>query len=74
LAVHSNFHNPRLHTVGIWFAGKIEGGELWAGDDLDEVRYFALDSLPADLAFPTDRLVLESLRGDNRIDSSCGLE
>lgn len=61
-AVESNFHNPRLHTVGIWFLGTLEGGRLAAGDDLDEVRYFPLDGLPELLAFPTDRLVLERLR------------
>lgn len=61
-AVQSNFHNPRLHTVGIWFLGDVDGGALQAGDDLDAVQYFGLDSLPGELAFPTDRSVLESLR------------
>jgi 8-oxo-dGTP diphosphatase len=59
-AVHSNFHNRDKQTVGVWFWGRAVGGELRAADDLDEVRYFALDELP-ELAFPTDRLVLESL-------------
>jgi ADP-ribose pyrophosphatase YjhB (NUDIX family) len=60
-AVHSNFHNPQSLTVGIWFRGEVVGGELQAGDDLDQVGYFSLDALPAPLAF-TDRLVLEQLR------------
>lgn len=60
--VHSNFHNPGMHTVGIWFRARVTGGSLQAGDDLAEVRYFALDQLPKPLAFPTDRLVLEKLR------------
>jgi hypothetical protein len=34
---------------------------LQAGDDLDRVSFFALQSLPEDLAFPTDRLVLSEL-------------
>jgi 8-oxo-dGTP diphosphatase len=63
-AVHSNFHNPRQHTVGIWFLGEVESGEARASDDLDAVGFFALDDLPADLAFPTDRLVLEQLRSE----------
>jgi len=63
-AVHSNFHNPEMHSVGIWFRGEVAGGRLAAADDLDRVGYHALDAPPADLAFPTDRLVLEQLRTD----------
>ena len=60
--VHSNFHDPKTLTVGIWFRGAITGGRLQAGDDLDAVDYFPLDRLPCPLAFPTDRLALERLR------------
>lgn len=60
-AVHSNFHNAAQHTVGVWFSGEVEGGTLAAGDDLDDARYFALDEVPEELAFPTDRLVLKQL-------------
>ena len=63
-AVHSNFHNPAMHTVGIWFRGVVQGGVLQADDDLDEVAYVTLRDLPTNLAFPTDRLVLEQLQGD----------
>jgi 8-oxo-dGTP diphosphatase len=61
-SVHSNFHNPRSHTVGVWYLGEETGGRLRAGDDLDAVDFFDLDALPEPLAFPTDRLVLEQLR------------
>ena len=60
-AVHSNFHDPESLTVGIWFRGTVAGGKLEAGDDLDQVGYFSLDTLPEPLAFPTDRLVLDQL-------------
>lgn len=60
--VQSNFHNPETHTVGIWFMAEVTCGELTAQADLDEVGYFALDA-PPELAFPTDSLVIESLRG-----------
>ena len=60
-AVHSNFHNPAMHTVGIWFRGEAVGGEPRAADDLDRVEFFALDALPAAIAFPTDRVVLADL-------------
>lgn len=63
-AVHSNFHNPAMHTVGIWFRGVVTGGVLCPDDDLDKVAYVPLCDLPANLAFPTDRLVLEQLQGD----------
>ncbi len=62
VAVHSNFHNPAQHTVGVWFRCEIEGGTLRAGDDLDLVAWFPLNDLPEPLAFPTDRIVLEALR------------
>jgi 8-oxo-dGTP diphosphatase len=61
-AVHSNFHNPAMHSVGIWFRGTVIGGTLRPDDDLDEVRYVSLHRLPENLAFPTDRLVLAQLQ------------
>lgn len=58
--VLSNFHNPAVHTVGVWFEAKTVGGLLCPGDDLDQVDYFALDAVPQ-LAFPTDRQVIKRL-------------
>lgn len=63
-AVHSNFHDPESLTIGIWFLGEVIGGKPLAGDDLDDLRYFPVDSPPEPLAFPTDRLVLDQLRED----------
>ena len=63
--VHSNFHDPKTLTVGIWFRGIQVGGKLQAGDDLDAVDYFPLSDLPNPLAFPTDELVLEQTQARN---------
>ncbi len=62
LAVHANFHDPERLTVGIWFAGRVIGGALLAGDDLSEVACYPLQAPPEPLAFPTDALVLAELR------------
>ena len=67
--VHSNFHNPRQHTVGVWFSAQSWSGELRAGGDLDQAAWFRLDSLP-ELAFPTDALVLARLREEALIQAA----
>jgi len=58
--VASNFHDPAKLTVGVWFDGTVTGGTLQAGDDAEEVGWFALDDLP-ELAFDTDRVLLSGL-------------
>jgi len=66
VAVHSNFHNPRLHTVGIWFRGRAVGGKLQPVDgEFSELGWFDPASPPA-LAFPTDVLVCEQLAREGR--------
>ena len=61
-AVHSNFHNPASHSVGIWFRGTVLSGTLRPDDDVDQVAYMSLRHLPDNVAFPTDRLVLAQLQ------------
>ena len=60
LAVHSNFHDPNHHTVGIWYLGNRTGGALRAGGDIRQVTFFPLDNIPT-LKFPTDRKVVKML-------------
>ncbi len=59
-AVRSNFHNPDLHTVGIWFRAEITGGDPRAQSGLDRLEYFYPDDLPP-LAFPTDASVIKEI-------------
>ena len=60
--VHSNFHDPVHQTVGVWFLGRLTGGQLQPGSDAREAEFFSLESLPERLAFPTDLLICEKLR------------
>ncbi len=64
-AVHSNFHDPASHSVGIWFMGSVLDGALRAADDVDEVAWVPLNEVPGNMAFPTDRLVIERLRREH---------
>lgn len=69
--VHSNFHNPQQHTVGLWFMTEEIRGEPVAGDDLDQIAYFSFDDIYKSnlmLAFPTDQLVLDTLKLENLIE------
>jgi len=66
-AVHSNFHNPASHSVGIWFRGTVLSGTLRPDDDVDQVAYMPLHDLPDNLAFPTDQLVLERLQREGSL-------
>ena len=58
--VESNFHQPAALSVGCWFICKVTGGDLQAADDAADARYFHYRDLP-ELAFPTDRIVLDKL-------------
>ncbi|MDR3590098.1 MAG: NUDIX hydrolase [Negativicutes bacterium] len=60
--VLSNWHNPEVHTVGVWFSARVAGGAVQPGDDIDAVDYFPLTALPP-LAFPTDARVIKMLAG-----------
>jgi ADP-ribose pyrophosphatase YjhB (NUDIX family) len=61
-AVHSNFHDPKHLTVGIWFWATRTGGKPSAGSDASDVGFFALDAIPEKMAFPTDLQVIEKLK------------
>jgi ADP-ribose pyrophosphatase YjhB (NUDIX family) len=59
--VHSNFHDPEHQTVGVWFLGRLIGGQLQPGSDAREAEFFTLEALPERMAFPTDLLICDKL-------------
>jgi 8-oxo-dGTP diphosphatase len=60
LTVQSSFHDPKHHTVGIWYLGKKLSGSLSPGGDLLRISSFSLDNIPP-LKFPTDAHVIKHL-------------
>ncbi|MNJ03412.1 hypothetical protein D3C73_1637110 [compost metagenome] len=50
----------------IWFMVKETGGELSAGDDIDQVGYFSFDELPR-IAFPAHEIVIRKLHEEQII-------
>lgn len=57
--VVSSFVSPRFHFLGIYLLADVVGGSLRAGDDLEEVGWFALTGpLPA-LGFEEDACAIE---------------
>lgn len=74
--VHSNFHDEDRQTVGVWFFGKLTGGQIQPGSDAREARFFPVDQLPEDMAFPTDLLICSKLSwlltgGKNGLERFC---
>jgi ADP-ribose pyrophosphatase YjhB (NUDIX family) len=59
-AVETCFDDPRGNTLLVLYRGHVTGGDLKAGDDAEDVRFFPLDDLP-DLAFEAHRKVLGEL-------------
>jgi ADP-ribose pyrophosphatase YjhB (NUDIX family) len=62
-AVESCFDDPRGMTLLVLYRGRVTGGTLIAGDDADEVRFFALDELP-EIAFEAHRVTLAALAAE----------
>ena len=59
LSVASNFLAPQVHTVVTVLLGRPVGGTLRAGDDADQVEWFAAKGPLPDLAFEADGHIIE---------------
>jgi len=63
LGAYPDTYGPRqLPTLNLGFVAVVRGGTLRAASDVGEVRWFAPDEIPAELAFPHQRLVIEAWR------------
>lgn len=49
--VYSGSDDPRTRAVLIMYVVNVNGGELKAGDDASELKFFSLDELPENIAF-----------------------
>lgn len=59
-AVESCFDDPRGNAILVIYRARRAGGELAAGDDAEEVRFFSLGALPP-IAFEAHRKTLAAL-------------
>jgi 8-oxo-dGTP diphosphatase len=64
--VHSGFEVAHRPVLGVWFRGRVVGGEMAPGSDVRELAFFPLDATPEEIAFEGDRLVINMLRQDAR--------
>jgi 8-oxo-dGTP diphosphatase len=51
--------DPRTPVISIAFTAEIDGGELRAGDDAMEARFFPMDRLPDPIAFEDHRRIVQ---------------
>ena len=71
-AVESGTLPPDTPVVVIFYKAVQSGGVLAAGDDAEEVGFFAPDDLPGPIAFAAHRRVLETLSAELAGDAGGG--
>jgi 8-oxo-dGTP diphosphatase len=57
--VYSGVDDPRSNAILMLYLARVTGGELRAGDDALEVRYFSFDDLPEQIAFASHRQAIK---------------
>jgi 8-oxo-dGTP diphosphatase len=56
--VYSGKDDPRTHAVLVMYWAKVKGGELKPGDDAEEIRFFAREEIPQNIAFLAHRQII----------------
>ncbi len=56
------WRDPRQHNITTVFIARPKGGNLKAGDDAEEARFFPLEELPPELAFDHKRILEDFIR------------
>lgn len=57
--VYSGKDDPRTHAVLVMYWAKITGGELRPGDDAEEIKLFAENEVPSNIAFLAHRQIIK---------------
>jgi 8-oxo-dGTP diphosphatase len=61
--VYSGKDDPRTHAILIMYWAKIKKGELKPGDDAEEIRFFAKEEVPQNIAFLAHRQIIREFFG-----------
>ena len=56
--VYSGKDDPRTHAVLVMYWARIIGGEMKPGDDASEIRLFAKNEVPSNIAFLAHRQII----------------
>ncbi|MCK4427326.1 MAG: NUDIX hydrolase [candidate division Zixibacteria bacterium] len=62
--VYSGKDDPRTHAVLVMYWAKVKGGKLKPGDDAEEVRFFAREEIPQNIAFLAHRQIIKEFFED----------
>ncbi len=62
LNVSSNFLSPDLHTLVVTLVAQVKKGVPVPGDDMDELRWFRINSELPDMAFHADTYIIKHFK------------
>lgn len=68
--VYSGKDDPRTHAVLVMYWAKVIGGKLKPGDDAEEIKFFAKDKVPDNIAFLAHRQIIKEFFEINESESN----